>query len=99
MVTAQKFMLVDRHGKTRGEFNVTSKGVAKSRSSTAPGRCVPVSASALTAHPLSAFTARTASRAPKSESPTASPASFSSTPMRPRKPPSASRLTANPGSA
>src|SRR5258708_22187805 len=29
MVTAQKFMLVDRRGKTRGEFNVTSKGVAQ----------------------------------------------------------------------
>src|SRR5271165_1026997 len=24
MVTAQKFMLVDSHGKTRGEFNVTT---------------------------------------------------------------------------
>src|ERR1700734_2882533 len=29
MVTAQKFMLVDRHGKTRGEFNVTRGGVAQ----------------------------------------------------------------------
>jgi len=29
MLTAQKFMLVDRHGKTRGEFDVTSKGVAQ----------------------------------------------------------------------
>ena len=29
MITAQKFMLVDSHGKTRGEFNVTSKGVAQ----------------------------------------------------------------------
>lgn len=29
MVTAQKFMLVDRHGKTRGEFNITPKGVAE----------------------------------------------------------------------
>ena len=29
MITAQKFMLVDRRGKTRGEFNVTSKGVAQ----------------------------------------------------------------------
>ena len=29
MVTAQKFMLVDARGKTRGEFNVTSRGVAQ----------------------------------------------------------------------
>jgi hypothetical protein len=29
MITAQKFMLVDSRGKTRGEFNVTSKGVAQ----------------------------------------------------------------------
>jgi hypothetical protein len=29
MITAQKFMLVDSHGKTRGEFNVTHKGVAQ----------------------------------------------------------------------
>ena len=29
LVTAEKFMLVDRHGKTRGEFNVTRKGVAQ----------------------------------------------------------------------
>jgi hypothetical protein len=29
MITAQRFMLVDSHGKTRGEFNVTSKGVAQ----------------------------------------------------------------------
>jgi hypothetical protein len=29
MITAQKFMLIDRHGKTRGEFNVTSRGVAQ----------------------------------------------------------------------
>src|SRR5271155_4319341 len=29
MVTAQKFMLVDRHGKTRGEFNVARAGVAQ----------------------------------------------------------------------
>ena len=29
MITAQKFMLVDSHGKTRGEFNVTRKGVAQ----------------------------------------------------------------------
>ena len=29
MVTAQRFMLVDAHGKTRGEFNVTAKGVAQ----------------------------------------------------------------------
>jgi hypothetical protein len=29
IVTAQKFMLVDRHGKTRGEFNVTARGVAE----------------------------------------------------------------------
>ena len=29
MITAQKFMLVDSHGKTRGEFNVTRKGVAE----------------------------------------------------------------------
>ena len=29
LVTAQKFMLVDRHGKTRGVFNVTPKGVAE----------------------------------------------------------------------
>ena len=29
MLTAQRFMLVDSHGKTRGEFNVTSKGVAQ----------------------------------------------------------------------
>jgi hypothetical protein len=29
MITAQKFMLVDSHGKTRGEFKVTSKGVAQ----------------------------------------------------------------------
>ena len=29
MVTAQKFMLVDSRGKTRGEFNVTRKGVAQ----------------------------------------------------------------------
>src|SRR5271163_1819411 len=29
MITAQKFMLVDRHGKTRGEFNVTGGGVAQ----------------------------------------------------------------------
>src|SRR5271166_7040832 len=26
MITAQKFMLVDAHGTTRGEFNVTHKG-------------------------------------------------------------------------
>jgi hypothetical protein len=29
MITAQKFMLVDSHGKTRGEFNVTHSGVAQ----------------------------------------------------------------------
>ena len=29
MVTAQKFMLVDARGNTRGEFNVTHKGVAQ----------------------------------------------------------------------
>jgi hypothetical protein len=29
MMTSQKFMLVDAHGKTRGEFNVTHKGVAQ----------------------------------------------------------------------
>jgi hypothetical protein len=29
VVTAQKFMLIDSHGKTRGEFNVTHKGVAQ----------------------------------------------------------------------
>ena len=29
MMTAQKFMLVDAKGNTRGEFNVTSKGVAQ----------------------------------------------------------------------
>ncbi len=29
MITAQKFMLVDAHGATRGEFNVTHKGVAQ----------------------------------------------------------------------
>ncbi|HKN12001.1 MAG TPA: hypothetical protein VJX68_02305 [Candidatus Binatus sp.] len=29
MITAQKFMLVDSRGKTRGEFNVTKKGVAQ----------------------------------------------------------------------
>jgi hypothetical protein len=29
MITAQKFMLVDSRGKTRGEFNVTRKGVAQ----------------------------------------------------------------------
>ena len=29
MITAQKFMLVDAKGKTRGEFNVTRKGVAQ----------------------------------------------------------------------
>jgi hypothetical protein len=29
VMTAQRFMLVDSHGKTRGEFNVTHKGVAQ----------------------------------------------------------------------
>src|ERR1700751_3912275 len=29
MITAQKFMLVDARGKTRGEFDVTKKGVAQ----------------------------------------------------------------------
>ena len=29
MLTAQRFMLVDAHGKTRGEFNVTRRGVAE----------------------------------------------------------------------
>ncbi len=29
LMTAQKFMLVDAKGNTRGEFNVTSKGVAQ----------------------------------------------------------------------
>ena len=29
VMTAQKFMLVDKRGKTRGEFNVTAKGVAE----------------------------------------------------------------------
>ncbi|MFZ0244665.1 MAG: hypothetical protein WAL68_03195, partial [Candidatus Binatus sp.] len=29
MMTAQKFMLVDAKGNTRGEFNVTGKGVAQ----------------------------------------------------------------------
>ena len=29
LITAQRFMLVDSHGKTRGEFNVTRRGVAQ----------------------------------------------------------------------
>ncbi|MGC2494314.1 MAG: hypothetical protein WA410_15845, partial [Candidatus Binatus sp.] len=29
MITAQRFMLVDSRGKTRGEFNVTRRGVAQ----------------------------------------------------------------------
>ena len=31
MITAQKFMLVDSHGKTRGEFNVTQQRRRASR--------------------------------------------------------------------
>ncbi|HWN57499.1 MAG TPA: hypothetical protein VNO74_05330, partial [Methylomirabilota bacterium] len=29
MLTAQKFLLVDSHGKTRGELGITRKGVAQ----------------------------------------------------------------------
>ena len=83
MITAQKFMLVDSHGKTAANSMSPARASHKSPSSTAPAPCAPASASAPTAPPHSASTATTASRAPKSASPIASLASCCSTPMRP----------------
>ena len=98
MITAQKFMLVDANGKTRGVFGITSRASRKSLSSTAVAPSAPDSASPPTADPRSASSAPTARPAPKSESTAPYPASSSPIQPAPPRPPSVSLATASPAS-